>query len=169
AGAEGGALATSGGRAALPKLLAWLGALRPAGRADLAAAAASASAAARGRALCIFVSDFLCPEGALAGPRAARARGHDVALVQVLHPSELDPPDPGDVDLEDEETGEIITLRAGSALAGYRAALAAHLAALEAGAAEIGAPLLAVRSDEAFEDVVGRAMRRGLLRAGGAR
>ncbi|MCU0685988.1 MAG: DUF58 domain-containing protein [Polyangiaceae bacterium] len=169
AGAVGGALATSGGRAALPKLLSWLGALRPAGQADLVGAAVAASAASRGRALCIFVSDFLCPEGALAGPRAARSRGHDVALVQVLDPSELDPSDPGDVDLEDEETGEVITLRAGSALAAYRAALAAHQAALEAGAAEIGAPLLVVRSDEPFEEVVSRAMRRGLLRAGGAR
>ncbi len=169
AGAEAGALATSGGRAALPKLLAWLGALRPAGRADLARAAAEAAAAARGRALCVFVSDFLCPEGALAGPRAARALGHDVALVRVLDASEIDPEDPGDVDLEDEETGEIVTLRAGSALAAYRAAFAEHRAALEAGATALGAPLLAVRADEPFEEVVGRAMRQGLLRAGGAR
>lgn len=169
AGPEAGALATTGGRAALPKILAWLSGLRPQGSADLVQAAASASAAARGRALCVFVSDFLCPEGALLGPRAARARGHDVALVQVLDGSELDPSDPGDVDLEDEETGEIITLRAGSALAAYRAALAEHQAALEAGAAEIGAPLLTARADEPFEEVVGRAMRRGLLRAGGAR
>jgi uncharacterized protein (DUF58 family) len=169
AGPGAGALAAAGGRAALPGLLGWLGALRPGGGADLARAAAEASAAARGRALCVFLSDFLCPEGALAGPRAARARGHDVALVEVLDGAELAPGDPGDVDLEDAETGEVVTLRAGAALEAYRGALAAHRAALAAGAAELGAPLLSARSDEPFEDVVGRAMRCGLLRAGGAR
>jgi len=37
------------------------------------------------------------------------------------------------------------------------------------GAEALGAPLLSARADEPFEDVVARAMRRGLLRAGGAR
>jgi uncharacterized protein (DUF58 family) len=156
----------SGGPAGMARLLAFLDALSAAGKTDLAGAAAAVAGAAGGRALCVIVSDLLDPAGALAGARAVRARGHDVALVEVLDPLEIDLPDLTDVDLEDDETGEIVALPPGGVGEAYRAALAAHRAAVDDGAAELGAPVLRVTTAEPFDDVVGAALRAGLLRGG---
>lgn len=156
----------SGGRAGMARLLAFLDALGAAGATDLAGAAATVAGAAGGRSLCVILSDMLDPAGALAGARAVRARGHDVALVEILDPAEIDPPDLTDVDLEDEETGEIVALPPGGVRRAYRAALAAHRAAVDEGAAELGAPVLRVTTAEPFDDIVGAALRAGLLRGG---
>jgi uncharacterized protein (DUF58 family) len=117
----------------------------------------------------VIVSDLLDPAGALAGARAARARGHEVALIEVLDPFEIDPPDLADLDLEDEETGEIVALSPRGAREAYRAALARHRAAVDEGAAELGAPVLRVSTADPFDDVVAAALRAGLLRGGGPR
>jgi uncharacterized protein (DUF58 family) len=92
-----------------------------------------------------------------------------VALVEVLDPFEIDPPDLGDVDLEDEETGEIVALPPRGAREAYRAALAVHRAAVDEGAAALGAPVLRVSTADAFDDVVAAALRAGVLRHGGRR
>jgi hypothetical protein len=115
------------------------------------------------------VSDLLDPAGALEGARAARARGHEVALVEVLDPFEIDPPDLADIDLEDEETGELVALSPQGAREAYRAALARHRAAVDEGAADLGAPVLRVSTADAFDDVVADALKAGLLRGGGPR
>jgi uncharacterized protein (DUF58 family) len=168
AGAEGtlAAMRSSGGRGGMARFLPFLEGLMPAGGTDLAAAAAAVTGAAGGRALCVLVSDLLDPAGALAGARAVRSRGHEVALVEVLDPFEIDPPDLTDIDLEDEETGEIVALSPRGAGEAYRAALARHRAAVDEGAAELGAPVLRVTTAEAFDDVVADALQAGLLRGG---
>ena len=117
----------------------------------------------------MILGDLLDPAGALAGARALRSRGHEVALIEVLDPLEIDPPDLADVDLEDEETGEVLTLPPGGVREAYRAALARHRADVDSGAAELGAPVLRVTTAEPFDDIVGAALRAGLLRGGEAR
>jgi uncharacterized protein (DUF58 family) len=159
----------SGGRGGMARLLPFLEGLAPAGGTDLAGAAGAVTGAAGGRALCVIVSDLLDPAGALAGARAVRSRGHEVALVEVLDPFETDPPDLADVDLEDEETGEIVALSPRGAGEAYRAALARHRAAVDEGAAELGAPVLRVSTADDFDDVVTKALRAGVLRGGGPR
>lgn len=159
----------SGGRVGLARLLAFLDALEGGGETDVASAAGAVASAAGGRALSVILGDLLDPAGALAGARALRSRGHEVALIEVLDPLEIDPPDLADVDLEDEETGEILTLPPGGVREAYRAALARHRADVDAGAAELGAPVLRVTTAEPFDDIVGAALRAGLLRGGEAR
>lgn len=156
----------SGGRVGLARLLAFLDALEGGGETDVASAAGAVASAAGGRALSVILGDMLDPAGALAGARALRSRGHEVALIEVLDPLEIDPPDLADVDLEDEETGEILTLPPGGVREAYRAALARHRAEVDAGAAELGAPVLRVTTAEPFDDIVGAALRAGLLRGG---
>ena len=55
--------------------------------------------------LLVVVSDFLDPEPVVHELDLARARGHDVALFQVLAVEELEPMLEGDLELEDLETG----------------------------------------------------------------
>ena len=169
--ASGGLSATraSGGRGGMARLLPFLEGLTPAGKTNLAGAALAVSGAVGGRALCVLLSDMHDPAGALAGARALKTRGHDVALVEVLDPFEIDPPDLADVDLEDEETGEIVSLTPRGAREAYRMALAAHRASVDAGASDLGAPVLRVSTAEPFDAVVEGALRAGLLSGGGPR
>ena len=160
------AVRASGGRGGMARLLPFLEGLTASGTTDLASAAGAVTSAAGGRALCVLVSDLLDPAGALAGARAVRARGHEVALVEVLDPSEIDPPDLADVDLEDEETGEIVALAPRGAADAYRAALARQRASVDEGAAELGASVLRVTTAQPFDAIVGEALRAGLLRGG---
>jgi uncharacterized protein (DUF58 family) len=168
AGSSRGVSATraASGKGGLSRVLVALDALSARGATDLAGAAATATSVCGGRALCVLLSDFLDPAGALAGARAARARGHDVALVEVLAPFEIDPPELDGLDVEDEETGEVVALADRGTRAAYAAALAEHRAAIDDGAAALGATVVRVTTADAFEDVVTRAVAFGLLRAG---
>jgi uncharacterized protein (DUF58 family) len=162
------ALRASGGRAGMARLLPFLEDLAAGGTTDLASAVGTVSSAAGGHALAVVIGDLLDPAGALTGATALRARGHEVALVEVLDPFEIDPPDLADVDLEDAETGEIIALAPNGGTAAYRNALARHRAAVDAAAMDLGAPVLRVTTRDPFDTVVASALRAGFLRAGGA-
>ena len=155
-----------GGRAGLARLLAMLDSLEAAGKTDLACAASAATHAAGGRALCVILSDFFDVAGALRGARALRAQGHDVALVEVLAPFEIDPPWLDAAELEDEETGEVVALADSGAAEAYRAALAAHRAAIDREAGEMGAVVVRATTAQPFDAVVHSALAAGLLRAG---
>jgi uncharacterized protein (DUF58 family) len=55
--------------------------------------------------LCTIVSDLMSPQGYQDGLAALQSRGHEVALVHVLSPDEVNPPLTGDLQLIDVETG----------------------------------------------------------------
>ena len=171
AGAKGSTtlLRATSGRGGIARLLALLERLEAGGETDLSALANAAAGAAGGRALCVILSDLFDAQGALAGARAARARGHEVAIVEVLDPFEIDPPDLDGLDLEDEETGEIVSLPASGAAEAYRRGLASHRAFVDEEAALLGAPVLRVNTQDPFDAVVGAALSSGLLRGGAAR
>jgi uncharacterized protein (DUF58 family) len=160
------ALRSMMGRRTLPRFLAMLDKLEAGGPTDLARAATTATACAGGRGLCVILSDFFDPQGAMSGAQALRDRGHDVALIQVLDPFEIDPPELGGVVLEDEETGELVELPDSGARAAYLQALADHYQQLEDQAAEMGAPVMRVTTQEPFDALVAQALTSGFMRAG---
>ncbi|MFK7991108.1 MAG: hypothetical protein AB8I08_34130, partial [Sandaracinaceae bacterium] len=121
-----------------------------------------------GGGLCVIVSDFLDPSGALAAAGRLRRQGHDVALLRVLTSFERDPVGLDGAVLEDEETGEGLLLPRSGVRARYRAVFDAHSEELERGAARLGAPFLDVNTNDAFDAVLGCAITRGLLSARGA-
>ena len=55
--------------------------------------------------LLVLISDLFSPNGFKAGINGLQARGHEVAIVQVLSPDEARPDLAGDVKLVDIETG----------------------------------------------------------------
>lgn len=69
-----------------------------------------------GRAgLCIVISDFFSPSGYEDGLTALQGRGHEVVLIHVLAPDEVNPPLTGDLRLVDVETslGQDVTVDSG--------------------------------------------------------
>src|SRR5207244_2883940 len=101
------AVPPSSGRARLLALLhrvlpipAWEGE----GRTDLAGALRHLEALARRRGVVVVISDFLCPPGWEAALGRLGVR-HDVVVVEVVDPRELELPGMGVVALVDPETG----------------------------------------------------------------
>jgi uncharacterized protein (DUF58 family) len=151
------------GRGSLPKLLRELDAIVPERGTDLARALDAVLLRSRRPGMLVVVSDFLD-----AGPfeealgRAAAA-GHDLALVQVLAPEELDPPWDGDLALEDVETGEVleVTLDA-RALEAYLGRLGGLMAVLRATAKRHRATYVRVSTREPLLDAVRRVVGRAV-------
>lgn len=156
------------GKGGLVRILRTLDGLAPAARpTDLAEVVrAVLDGSRRGPGLTLLFTDLLEEAGVLAGAREARRQGQDVAVVEVLTPFELDPPDLSGCDLEDEETGELIELPDADVVARYAAALAARRRAVDAEASALGAVIVRTTTDEPFEAIVTRALTAGLLGAG---
>jgi hypothetical protein len=122
--------------------------------------------ASPGRGVCILLTDLFEPQGVLAGAREARLRGHEVAIVEVLAPFEIDPPDLSGFDLEDEETGEIVELPEHGARERFAESLDTHRRAIDEAARELGAVVVRASTAEPFEAIVTRALTAGLLAGG---
>lgn len=154
------------GRAGLPRLLSVLDRLAAVGTTDLPATVRAVLDAAPGRGVCVIISDLFEPQGVLVGAREARRRGHDVAIIEVLAPFEVEPPDLSGFDLEDEETGEIVELPEHGMRERFQAALAAHRSQIDEAARSIEAAVVRTTTDEPFETIVTRALGAGLLGGG---
>jgi uncharacterized protein (DUF58 family) len=156
------------GRGGLPRILSFLDGLAVGSATDLPRAVRAILDAAPGRGVCVIVSDLFEPQGVLASAREARRRGHEVAIVEVLAPFEIDPPDLSGFDLEDEETGEIIELPDHGTTDRFREALALRRSEIDEAARSVDAIVVRTTTDEPFEGLVTRALGAGLL-TGGAR
>jgi uncharacterized protein (DUF58 family) len=156
------------GRAAVARLAARLGGVRPAGRLDLGAALAARAHRHPGPALAAVVTDGLADADGIAdGLAALAARRMDVLLVLVLGRTEVEPERlPAGGRLEDVESGARHTIvRDAAACAAFRALLARHCAALAAAAARVGGRSVRLVADEdvgAF--VTGPLARAGVVR-----
>lgn len=109
----------------------------------------------------VVVTDALSPNGDVeAWPRAiarARAGGHDVRLVQILSPEDIDPPWDGDLELVDAETGAVVDVTFDArAREAYARRLEALVGALREGCRRSKAAYARARSDEAVIPVVRR-------------
>lgn len=164
---EANVLRPVSGSMALPRVLAALDTLAAVGTTDLPAAVRKAAEASKGRGVCLIVSDLFEPQGVLASAREARLRGNEVAIVEVLAPFEIEPPDLSGFEVEDEETGEIVELPPSGARAQFAAALRRHREAIDEAARDMGAVVLRATTAESFEGVVMRAIAAGLV--GGSR
>lgn len=151
------------GRGGLPGLMRSLSAMVPAGKTDLARAVDSVVQRSARPGMLVVLSDFFD-----AGPvtralgRAAQA-GHDVVLVQVVTPDEVEPDYEGDWELEDAETGATleVTMDAG-ALQAYVLRFAGLCEELRAWARRHAAVYVRVRTDEALEPAVRRIVTRSV-------
>jgi uncharacterized protein (DUF58 family) len=93
------------GRGHTFRLLDWLVELAAGGISNLNAALQTYATSGVRAGLVLLISDLLSPGGTRQGVNALQARGHEVAILQILAPDELDPPLGGDLRLVDVETG----------------------------------------------------------------
>jgi uncharacterized protein (DUF58 family) len=116
------------GKGSLPRLLRELDRLAARGGTDLGRAIDVTRSRTARPGFLVVVSDFFDPGPFASALTRARSAGHDIALVQVLGPEDVDPTrvlgDEGDFALEDAETGAEIELTLDpESLAAYRARL----------------------------------------------
>jgi uncharacterized protein (DUF58 family) len=116
-----------------------------------------------GRGLAVVVSDLMATSGWDEGLRLLGGLGHDVVVVRVGC-REDDHPDlgGGEVELEDAETGEAVTLRPTRALVeAYRAVLREHLASVRASVVRAGGRVVEVDAAWGAEALIRAALVRG--------
>lgn len=145
------------GRGGLAALLRDLDAIAPAGSVDLARAVDQLVMRAPRPGMLVVLSDFFDAGPVTAALGRARAAGHDVALVQVVTPGEIEPDFEGDFTLVDAESGQTVdvTMDAG-AIESYVLRFAGLVEELRAWARRHGASYVRARTDEPLEGVVRR-------------
>jgi uncharacterized protein (DUF58 family) len=144
----------------LQSLIHTIDAVAPGGGTDLAGSFAGFREHLTRRGLVAVISDLYCDPQALSRAVQPLAyRGHDLMIFQVLDPQEMQPQWQESVVLEDVETQQSINVSPDYLAATYRARLDAHLDALRAATANIGAQQVLVTTDEPLD----QALRRYLL------
>ncbi|NBD36906.1 MAG: DUF58 domain-containing protein [Chloroflexi bacterium] len=109
------------GRAAVPRWTNWIAELTPGGSSSLGAALKALAQRPFRPGLLLLLTDGYDPAGLRAGITALAGRGHEVALLHLLTPEEIEPELHGDlrlVDVETEDKREITV--DGARLAAYR-------------------------------------------------
>lgn len=153
----------SRGRGGLPALLRTLDALRAGGGTDLSRAVDSVVRRAARAGMLVLLSDFFDPGPLIDSLNRAATAGHDVVLVQVVAPEEVEPDFEGDWSLEDAETGRTVDVTMDpAALEAYALRFAGLCEELRAWARRRGATYVRVRTDESLEDAVRRIVARAV-------
>jgi uncharacterized protein (DUF58 family) len=151
------------GRGSLPTILRELDAIDASGGTDLAAAVDGTVLRSERPGMLVVVSDFLDAGPFEAAITRAASAGHDLALVQVLSPEEIDPPYEGDLALEDAETGAIIDVTIDArAVEAYVARLNGLVSGLRAIARRHRATYVRVPTTEPLLGAVRRFVSRGI-------
>jgi uncharacterized protein (DUF58 family) len=116
------------------------------------------------RSRLVLVTDLLDRGGYQDGLLALQAAGHDVFVLHLLAPEELEPPEVGDVRLVDSETGgtEDVTLTR-DRIAGYRERTERHFAEAEAFCFRYGMGYVRVSTATSIEDLLFRNLTQGHL------
>jgi uncharacterized protein (DUF58 family) len=119
---------SKGGTRHVRHLLEALSSHEPGGRTDTGKALESLAEGMARRGLVLMMSDLLDdPEAVFRALAHFRRRGHDVVLVQVLDPAELDLPFDGVSDFIDMETGERLEADVAMVRRSYREAITAAI------------------------------------------
>jgi uncharacterized protein (DUF58 family) len=142
----------------------WLEGLEAEGVTDLSASLRAYAISSRRAGLTVLISDLFSPAGYIEGLTALVARGHEVAIVHVLAPDEVEPPLAGDLRLLDVETGEPqeVTIDGGMRSL-YRRRLAAWRDEIRATCRRRDVHYVPVETDTPFERVVLYDLRRAGL------
>ena len=154
------------GRGHALRLFDWLDGLVAAGTTDLNASLRSYAIAGGRPGLVVLLSDLLSPQGYVEGLTALAARGHEVAVVHVLSPDEVEPPLGGDLRLLDVETGDAqeVTIDGGMRVL-YRRRLTAWRDEIRTTCRARDAHYVPVETDTPFDRVVLHDLRRaGVVR-----
>ena len=150
------------GRGHTMRLFEWLGELEAEGTTDLNGSLRAYAVTGGRPGLVVLVSDLFSPSGYFEGLTALAARGHDVAVLHLLSPDEVEPPLGGDLRLLDVETGDPqeVTIDGGMR-ALYRRRLAAWREEIRATCRARDVHYVPVETDTPFDRVVLYDMRRG--------
>jgi uncharacterized protein (DUF58 family) len=153
----------SRGRGGLPTMLRALDAVGARGGTDLGKAIEAVVRRSARPGMLVVISDFLDGGPVLAALDRAAQAGHDVALVQVAAPDEIEPSLEGDFELEDAETGQLVevTLDA-SAIEAYVLRFTGLCEELRGWARRRRGTYVRARTDEALEGVVRRFVARAV-------
>jgi uncharacterized protein (DUF58 family) len=139
----------------------------PAGRAtDLVGPLEEIAATVRKRGLIILISDLLAPTEALQTRLGyLRSRGHDVVVIRVLDPAEMDFPFTTPAMFRDVESGKDIYIDPSAARHDYLRRFKAHAVAIERACVELGIEYVSITTDRPLElvlfDLLRARMRRG--------
>jgi uncharacterized protein (DUF58 family) len=143
------------GQQYLMQLLKFLEAQQAAGMTDLEAATRRYLIKPRRPGVVILISDLLSPNGYQAAVKLLQQRGHEVSIVHVLSPDEIDPPLAGDLKLIDIETGGAQEVSVDGGLRdAYRARVATWRGEAQAFCRARGVRYLAVQTDRPWDEVV---------------
>jgi uncharacterized protein (DUF58 family) len=142
----------SRGRGVLPGWQAWCTALAPSAAPPAVSSLADALRDVAGRAhrpgLALLLTDGYDPNGLRAGVAALAGRGHEIVLLHLLTPDELNPTLRGDLRLVDAETGDKREVTVdGAALDAYQRRLGDWQAELRALAGKHGGRYALLRTD----------------------
>jgi len=136
------------GRGLLPGWQAWCTATIPSGATSLADALRDVASRTQRPGLALLLTDGYDPDGLRAGLAALAGRGHEVVLLHLLTPDELNPTLRGDFRLVDAETGDKREVTVdGAALDAYQRRLADWQAELRALAGKHGGRYAMLRTD----------------------
>lgn len=150
------------GQAAIGPAWQWLENLRYGGATDLDSGLAAAARHLRGPALAVVVSDLLSPHGFRRGLDALIERGHNVILIHVLAPDELEPSADmiGDWHLIDSEPeAPLQATITPSVLHAYKRLMARFIEEAQDICRRRGATYVLVRSDLDLTHVLTRTLR----------
>jgi len=151
------------GRGGITALLRDLTHVTGTGRTDLAGAIRAIVEHAPRPGMIAVVSDFLDPGPVTSALALTRASGHDLALIQILDPSELDPDLEGDLSLVDAETSSSVEVTAdGAAIEAYLMRITGLIEELRAFARRHGSTYVRATSDEPLHGLVRRFVARSI-------
>ncbi len=139
----------------------------PSGKAtDLAKPLEEIAATVRKRGLIVLISDLLVPLDTLRTRLGyLRSRGHDVVVLRVLDPAEIDFPFTNPAMFRDSESGRAMNVDPAAARAGYVRRFSAHAAEIARACADQGIELVSLATDRPLElvlfDLLKARIRRG--------
>jgi len=162
----GDMLPTRRGKNQAPQVFRFLQRIEAGGRTSLSAALRRYFAAPRTRGLVVLISDFLDAAGVEDSIAVLRRFRHDVALMHVISPQEIDPQLPEEVVLVDAEEGSATEVEiTPGLLEAYRATFDRHAQDLESFCRKYGWGYARAMTDVPIEDIVLKVLREeGMLR-----
>ncbi|MDP1570501.1 MAG: DUF58 domain-containing protein [Vicinamibacterales bacterium] len=153
-------LPSRSGRHHLHAILAALARLSPGGAAPVSEVLRHAVARLGRRGLVVVLSDFYDEPASTDEVRRLARMGHEVVVVHVLSPEEVDLPETREVELEDLESGATRVVDPREIRAAYRTAVSAFERRVERAVIAEGLDYLSIRSDRPLPE----ALRAFLLR-----
>jgi uncharacterized protein (DUF58 family) len=165
AGASGRPFGPLRGRHGLSRLLRHLGQDAQAeGRTSLGTSVRAFLARRPTPGVVLLISDLLDSEGVREPLERLRYSGYEVHVLHVIAPDEAEPEVGADFDLEDVETGEVVTVALDQgAIRAYRQAFLSHQEEVRSLCRRHGIGYVAARTDEPVDELLLGALRRSQL------